>query len=85
MKIGSGSFWHCFSPAGSLTPQTVPLLLVLLPARAGQVAAHHALDGQDLDLADQHAAALELLGVVRERLGQIRDLVGEQVVLDLAG
>ena len=41
-------------------PQTVWLLAVFLPARAGEVAAHHALDGQRLGLLDDHASAAEV-------------------------
>ena len=49
VKIGSGSCSDSTSPAGSACPQTAPVGPVVLPARAGEVAAHDALDRQHLE------------------------------------
>ena len=55
-------------------------LLVLGPGRAREVAAHDGLDGEDLELADDHAAVLD---VVAAGLGHVsghleRDEMGAQ-------
>ena len=67
VKIGAGSLLAFCRPGGSGTPQTAPALLVLLPAAAGQVAAHHRLDRHRLQALDQHRAAAHLRALVRRR------------------
>ena len=77
VKIGSGSCSDSRRPAGSSIPQTAPVRLVVLPARAGDVAAHDALHRHHLEPLDEHRAAAVLLGHVG---------VGDEVVrADVAG
>ena len=80
MKIGSGSLSLSVSPVGSSMPHTAPRLLVLLPARAGQIAAHHALDRHDLGLPHQHRPALERLAIDARRQIEFVDVAREQVI-----
>ena len=56
VKIGIGSFSDSRSPGGSSMPETLPVAVVL-PARAGDVPAHDALDRQHLQLLHGHRAA----------------------------
>ena len=53
---------------------------VFLPARAGQVAAHHALDGDDLRLAHQARPPFQLRGVDGEGRAQGSHVGRDQVV-----
>ena len=47
-------------------------LLILFPTRAGQIAAHHTLDGHDAALsADHHPAAQRLDGLKIEEVGAV--------------
>ena len=59
-----------------------PLLLVLLEARAGEVAAHDALDGEHLGLLDEHEASAQVVGVGCELLGQVGHIGGDEGVAD---
>ena len=62
VKIGVGSCSDSRSPGGSSMPADLAGGLVVLPARAGDVAAHDALDRQHLQLAHGHRAAADLVG-----------------------
>ena len=53
-----------FKPGGSSTPHTDCVCLVLLPAAAGEVAAHHGFDRQRLQALDEHRAAPHLRALV---------------------
>ena len=46
VKIGSGSLSDSLSPVGRLIPQTLAGGFVLFPRRAGDISAHHALNGK---------------------------------------
>ena len=65
VKIGSASLSDSCRPSGSSIPQTVCSdSLVLLPARAGEVAADDALDRVHLEPLDPQRAAGDLVGDV---------------------
>ncbi len=71
VKIGSGSCSDSREPGRQVDPADGARGLVVLPARARDVAAHDALDRHHLEPLDQHRATGELL----------RDLgVGDEVV-----
>ena len=63
VKMGSGSFEEFTRPAGSSMPHTRALLLVLLEAAAGQIAAHDALGREHVGLLHQHEATAQVVGV----------------------
>ena len=67
---------------GQLDAAHGALLLVLLQAAAGKVAAHDALDGEHLGLLHQHEAAAQVVGVGLELLGQVGHVGADQVVAD---
>ena len=83
VKIGSGSWSASRRPAGSADPADRPGLLVLGPAGAGEVPARHALERDDLALADDDGAAGEHRGVGLQLLGKARDVRLDQVVVDV--
>ena len=58
-------------------------LLVVDPARAGNVAADNRLDRHHVELAHEHAPALEQRRVLLARLGHLVHVVGDHVVLAL--
>ncbi len=84
VKMGCGSFCACCRPLGSSMPQILAGLLVVLPARADDVAAHHRLDGQGLQLLHHHRAALDLRLFVFALHHALRIDAGELVGNDVA-
>ena len=72
-----GQLLGLLQPVRQLDPADRAGGLVVLPARPGDVAAHDALHRHHLEPLDQHRAAAELLGHVRERDQVVRaDLAG---------
>ena len=61
-------------------PQTVPLLRILGPARAGKIAPHHALDRHHLGLAAKRRAAFQRLPVDAGGQVHLPDVGRDQVV-----
>ena len=57
VKIGSGKRLLSVRPAGKLDAADGAALLVFLPARTGQITAHHALDRHDFRLSAERRAA----------------------------
>src|ERR1019366_10202742 len=66
--------------SGQLDAAHRAVFVVLLPARAGEVAARHALDLNHAGALDQHRAAFELIAKSRKRVRIVRDSRGEKVV-----
>src|ERR1019366_4150197 len=56
--------------------------LVLLPARAGKITAHHALDGDHVGVYHQHGAAMQLRGIFLQLRWVFAYLRGDEVVGD---
>ena len=92
VKIGAGSCSDSCSPGGSAMPADRAAGLVVLPARAGDVAAHDALDGQHLELAHDSARPRASSGTPSRwptacgwpRLARLGEPVGRQARQDLA-
>src|ERR1019366_1401067 len=56
--------------------------LVLLPARAGKIAAHHTLDGDHVGPHHQHRAAMQLAGIFLQLRRVLVHVGGDEVVGD---
>ena len=55
-------------------------LLVLLPARSGEIAAHHALNINHLRFVHQHGAAAQLIGIRLQRSGIFINIGSDQMI-----
>src|SRR5438132_13205002 len=75
-----GQFGRFPEARRQLDPANGLPLAVLLPARAGQIAAHDAFDGQGLRLPDDHAAARELVCKRHQVLRQGFCSTGEKMI-----
>ena len=69
-------------PGRQRDPADRPALLVVLPAAAGQVAAHDALHRERLGLEDEHRASLELVLEAEKVLRELAHVGRHHVVLD---
>ncbi len=80
VKIGSGKLVALLQARRQRHAADGARLAILLPARAGQVAADDALDRHDLGLAHEHAAPGQLGAVHARRQVHVVDVGGEQMV-----
>ena len=80
MKIGSGSRPLSVRPARQLDAADRAALLIFLPARAGQIAADHALDRHDFRLSAERRAAGQHPAVDPARQVHLLDVGRDQMV-----
>ena len=69
VKIGCGNCCASFNPGGQRNAADHSRLLIVLPARAGDVAAHDRFDRQRLELPHHQRAAFDLVALVRRNHG----------------
>ena len=67
VNSGSGSWSDSFNPGRKLDAADRARRFVLLPSRAGKVAARHALDRKHLGAHHHHGTAAEFIGVLANR------------------
>jgi hypothetical protein len=77
-----GQFAALLDAGGQLVTAHCPGGLVFLPAGTRQISANDALDGQDLRFLHEHGTACELLAGTAERIGVLRTVCGDEVVID---
>src|SRR5438034_947081 len=80
---GGGSWSPPLASTHSLTYRSskdAAAVLVVLPPLAGQIAAGHALDRDDLGPPDQHGPPGQPVAVLPERLGERRHVGRDQVI-----
>ena len=82
---GLGKASDSLSPAGSSIPRDLAGGFVFLPGRAGNVAAHDALDGKHFGTPHQHGASAQLVGVLANVSRIFVDVGGDQMVGDDVG
>ncbi len=80
VKSGSASFADSRQARGEPVAADLARALVVFPARTREVAAHDALDGEDLGAADEHRAAAQQVFVLTKRLGHLGDIGRDEVV-----